>query len=343
MELQDPFCNVLDFDFDASLLEQPASEVPMENAWILSCRSDLVKEIFRKSLELIVTTPVLSPPVVASYQVMLLSLQYRYDDVQEFVNEALVIQLMKLTRRPSSEEREMVLYLLHKVYSDCLALRITIRQHLARDFANFVDGSKSDRSHPGIKDLLSLLQSIVSGFQTPLKEAHTKYFQESVLPLFLAPSLDDYGQELLVCVAHFIQKERPIIIEVIRFLMDKFSTAKQTDIILTILADIIPCLSHEEFSKIQVNIYTFLVSCAKHQQLPIAEAGIAMMTHPTFLERLKLNIAIAYPMLCTPLQQNAVCHWNTKINQLSGALVELLREFSRVSVGAAWSQPRFLY
>jgi serine/threonine-protein phosphatase 2A regulatory subunit B' len=349
MELQDPFTNLFDFDsldVQIPIEQQSTSEVlPMETSWVLSCRPDLVKEVFKKSLDLIVTTTNLSAPVQASYQILLMTLQNRYEDVSEFVNEALLIQLMKLTRRQNPNEREMVLYLLHRVYAASVSLRVTLRQYIARDFSNFVDGSKSDRNHPGIKELLMLMQSIVSGFQTPLKETHTKYFQEHVLPLFTTSSLDEFGQELLVCVANFIQKERSLITEVVRFLIEKFPVTQQTDIVFNILADLTPCLTNEEFSQVQVVMYSFLVSCSKHQQIEIAEAGLSIMIHPTFLERIKMNIHIAYPLMCTQLQQNAVCHWNAKVNQMSGAIAELLREYSRAfsAAGQMWTQPRMLY
>jgi len=289
-----------------------------------------------------VTTPDLSPHVTASYQNLLMILQYRYEEVTEFVNEEFVIQLMKLTRRSSSNEREMVLFLLHNIYSRCVHLRTTLRIHLAKHFSDFVNGSKRNRVHSGIRELLMLLQSIVSGFQTPMKPSHVNYFQEFVLPLFTTSSLEEYGQELLVCIAFFIQKERSLIMEVVRYLVDRFSVAKQTNSVLNVLADLIPCLSVEEFSKIQVILYAFLVSCCKHQQLEIAQAGLCMIMHPTFLERLKTNVHIAYPLLCTQLQQNAVCHWNAKVNQMSGAIVELLREYSRrfSAAGSVWNQTR---
>ena len=126
----------------------------------------------------------------------------------------------------------------------------------------------------------------------------------------------------------------------VSFFMKCFPWPEQnhTLLYLSILSKLLPYLPRCEFDSLQVQFYWIFATCAKSECIEVrmnvvtgsychfqtARLALSVFYHPFIQDLVKDNITIAFPMLYRPFQQNAVCHWNKDINQLSSNLTKML-------------------
>ncbi|KAA3678730.1 uncharacterized protein DEA37_0007757 [Paragonimus westermani] len=64
----------------------------------------------------------------------------------------------------------------------------------------------------GIGELLEIMESIINGFQVPLKEEHKMFLRRVLLPLHKAPTLMSYHSQLATCITEFLKKDPKLLV-----------------------------------------------------------------------------------------------------------------------------------
>mmetsp|Transcript_13463 Transcript_13463/g.18579 ORF Transcript_13463/g.18579 Transcript_13463/m.18579 type:complete len:310 (+) Transcript_13463:535-1464(+) len=285
---------------------------------VMICPTELLQDICRKAFAALKSDVNHN---TAAYRIVLVSLQYRTQDVEIFIDRSHVSQLMLLFNKDCLEEIEMVSCILHLMYT----WNVSIRSFIRLEIASILTAYKKNK-HPGIYQLLELLKCIISGFLAPLKPQHSTLYTDVLLPLFCSPYVNDFFVPLSSCVYRMIEKEQSLLPLAVSFFMKCFPWPEQnhTLLYLSILSKLLPYLPRCEFDSLQVQFYWIFATCAKSECIETARLALSVFYHPFIQDLVKDNITIAFPMLYRPFQQNAVCHWNKDINQLSSNLTKML-------------------
>lgn len=119
------------------------------------------------------------------------------EQIRAYIDNQFIVKLLELFNSEDPRERDYLKTLLHRIYGKFMALRPCIRDYLMNYFLKIVH----EREEPnGIAELLEILNSIINGFQTPLKDEHKDFMQKALLPLHKVHTLSTYHQQLQNCI-----------------------------------------------------------------------------------------------------------------------------------------------
>lgn len=79
---------------------------------------------------------------------------------------------------------------MHRVYGKYMILRPYIRQQVM-NLLLFITYEKEE--HNGLTELLEILSSVISGFNSPLKEEHYKFAIKCLIPLHKVRGMQNFN------------------------------------------------------------------------------------------------------------------------------------------------------
>ncbi|VDP86937.1 unnamed protein product [Echinostoma caproni] len=127
---------------------------------------------------------------------------------KKYINQDFLTQFIQLFDSEDPRERDYVKTILHRIFGKLIHLRSFIRRLIDYVFLKFV---YEEDKHRGIAELLDIMDSIIHGFQVPLKEEHKTFLRRVLLPLHKARSYCVYYQQLTNCVTEFIRKDSSLL------------------------------------------------------------------------------------------------------------------------------------
>lgn len=132
--------------------------------------------------------------------------------LKEQVSEQLIRQLFELIKCPDPRERDYLKTIFHRIYSRLLHHRRFIRKQIQNAIQEAIYEAHSYQDSKalsyGIPELLMLLESIIQGFQTPVKPEHKLLFQNCLVPLLKSPFLEQFHFYLQKTVLQFFSKSK---------------------------------------------------------------------------------------------------------------------------------------
>lgn len=128
------------------------------------------------------------------------------------LDDAFFARLLFEIRTEHDATREDVMILLHRTYRAFTAKRTALREMMRHILSQTVHANVP---HPGMRELLELLHSIIDGFATPLRNEHETFLFEALLPLYTWRCAPSDGEEphqrlptlLWQCVRTLIEKK----------------------------------------------------------------------------------------------------------------------------------------
>src|SRR4051812_8727744 len=89
------------------------------------------------------------------------------------ISSTFIKQMVDLFDSEDPRERDYLKTILHRIYGKFMALRNTIRTQVMNLLLKV---TYEYETHNGLTELLEILTSIISGFNTPLKPEHQSFF-----------------------------------------------------------------------------------------------------------------------------------------------------------------------
>lgn len=106
------------------------------------------------------------------------------------ISTTFVKQMLDLFDSEDPRERDYLKTILHRIYGKFMTLRNTIRTQVMNLLLKV---TYEHENHNGLTELLEILSSIISGFNTPLKPEHQDFFLKVMVPLHKVKQLSNFN------------------------------------------------------------------------------------------------------------------------------------------------------
>lgn len=177
------------------------------------------------------------------------------------------------------------------------------------------------------KPLLSVLSSIVAGFQKPLKSKYIMIYQKVIIPLHRNSYLAYFSRELFCCVIQFLEHDHKLAIELYRTIIrdwPRLQPEKQLLFIdeITILSSFVDeSFLKEAIRLICPQLMTSLMSC----HAAIAEKILSMWEINDFVWMMTVEPAVSYPLLIPSIFEVGKIYWNPEIRLIASSVLNIMR------------------
>jgi len=222
-------------------------------------------------------------------------------------------------------ERQHLKNILHRIYNNVVSLRSCIRQQISNIFSEFIH---EGRHHNGIAELLTVLESIIDGFMTPLREEHREFFHRVLVLLYKNSSYKQYHQQLTQCVVRFVRKDpelvAPLFSSILRF-WPKSESERQV-LLLKDIGVLLPRLPFAQLPYVIMPIFKKIGQCIACEHFMTAEVALSLFSQEGFIIIAADNIHIVLPILFGPINYSLRTHWHYRTRAMCDSILQLFAE-----------------
>lgn len=227
---------------------------------------------------------------------------------EQCITSSFLYKLIANGASPDDREKVVVRDILHAMYTKFMSLRDLIRNNMANQFINGVIST----------GLLEFLVSVVSGFNSPLKQDHIDFYYKCILPLHSSPKFTQVQVPLVQCVYRFISKSPILFSPTILYIIKHWPCSdrrKQIDM-LNELSFLAAGFEMNVTPKMAVLIFRLVGSMVLSENPDVSEAAIDVLMNPDLASILKNNASAIFPLIIEPVYRAAKSHWDecTKSN-----------------------------
>jgi serine/threonine-protein phosphatase 2A regulatory subunit B' len=193
-------------------------------------------------------------------------------------DNAFLIPFLSLFNSMDNRERDAVKKVLHTMYLRFNQLRLRLRQILQQIMLTFI---YEEKYFNGMNELLDFYESIVSGFAVPLKPENVQFLFEIIMPLHAAEFLHVFHENLVACVADFVDKDPDLIPAILRKLLLYWpSSTLKGRLFITEIGRLVDVMTEDQFKEIADELFVVL---ARLVERPDHREGSAArtVTQPT--------------------------------------------------------------
>ncbi|KAA0193170.1 Serine/threonine-protein phosphatase 2A 56 kDa regulatory subunit delta isoform [Fasciolopsis buskii] len=234
---------------------------------------------------------------------------------KKYINQDFLTQFVQLFDSEDPREREYVKTILHRIFGKLINLRSFIRRLIDYVFLKFI---YEEDKHRGIGELLDIMDSIIHGFQVPLKDEHKTFLRRVLLPLHKARSYGVFTQQLTNCVTEFIRKDSclltPVLMEGVLRFWPKTNSNKEV-LFLNELKACLECASSSEFQSVARPVFMQISRCIQSLHFQVSERALFLWNDEYILSLMAENIDLICPIVYPALSE-AKTHWNKVIQGL---------------------------
>jgi len=124
--------------------------------------------------------------------------------IRKYIDKAFLLNMIDLFDSEDPRERDYLKMILHRIYGRCMPFRSFIRKSMNNILYNVI---YCNERHHGVSELLEILGSIINGFALPLKDEHTQFLRNVLIPMHKVNTLTQFHAQLAYCITQFIQKD----------------------------------------------------------------------------------------------------------------------------------------
>ncbi|KAF5400723.1 Serine/threonine protein like [Paragonimus heterotremus] len=231
---------------------------------------------------------------------------------KKYIDHKFLTNFVQLFDSEDPRERDYAKTILHRVYGKLVSLRSYIRQLIDNIFLRFV---YEEDGHNGIGELLEIMESIINGFQVPLKEEHKLFLRRVLLPLHKSPTMMSYHSQLATCITEFIKKDPkllvPVIIEGLLRFWPRTNSYKEV-LFLNELEHCLEIAAASEFQSIVRPVFGQLAKCIVSEHFQVSERALYFWNNDHLVSMMSENVREIVPLIYKSLMQ-AKNHWNKEI------------------------------
>jgi serine/threonine-protein phosphatase 2A regulatory subunit B' len=240
--------------------------------------------------------------------------------VKHFDN-AFLIPFLGLFNSMDNREREAVKKVLHGLYLRFNQLRLKIRQILQQIMLTFI---YEEKYFNGMNELLDFYESIVSGFTVPLKPENIQFLFEIILPLHAAEFLHVFHENLVACVADFVDKEPELLPKVLRKLLIYWpSSTLKGRLFLNEVGRLVDVMTEDQFKEVADELFVLLARLVEGCNFQLSEATICLWRSDIFVGFTAQFATITYPLIVPAVYRCGVTHWNAAIKNLAVSILRI--------------------
>jgi len=244
---------------------------------------------------------------------------------QPYLTTSFIRQLVRLFDTEEPRERQHLKNILHRIYNNVVSLRGCIRLQIGNIFLEFIH---EGRHHNGIAELLTVLESIIDGFMTPLREEHRNFFHRILVLLYKNSSYKQYHQQLTQCVVRFVRKDpqlvAPLFSSILRF-WPKSESERQV-LLLKDIGVLLPRLPPSQIPFVIVPIFKKIGLCIACEHFMTAEVALSLFSQEGFIIIAADNIHIVLPILFGPINYSLRNHWHYRTRAMCDSILQLFAE-----------------
>lgn len=245
------------------------------------------------------------------------------------ISSSFLKQMLDLFDSEDPRERDYLKTILHRIYGKFMALRGAIRTQVMNLLLKVI---YEQETHNGLTELLEILSSIISGFASPLKPEHQDYFNKVMVPLHRVKTLSTFNTQLQLCIKHFLDKESHLSVPLIKTLLKIWPITNPAKEVV-FLNEIEELLENNwsvvsgRFSEFGPKLIKRLLKTSQSMHLQAAERALLMLNSDTIQKMVRLNKAIAYPLVVKNLilssQQQ---HWSSSVTTITYSVMRSYME-----------------
>jgi serine/threonine-protein phosphatase 2A regulatory subunit B' len=252
---------------------------------------------------------------------------------QTYFNISFIESFLQLFASPDQRERHALKKCLRQIYKLCIRLRSMIRVKMQN---LFISSLLNEILYPGIPDLLEFCISIISGFCVPLKDEHSDFLFNALVPLHRSPLYETFYHPLGNCIEKFIEKESSFVESVILRLLKIWPLANPSKELCFIeeMSTFIEYISEDQFSIILVPFLTRIADCISSDHFKVVEAALNLWGSEHFVHLLSTFSERALPIIYSHLLMTGQNHWHQEIRQFSITVINFLTNIDRVTLNA---------
>ncbi|KAF7232988.1 hypothetical protein EG68_09182 [Paragonimus skrjabini miyazakii] len=234
---------------------------------------------------------------------------------KKYIDHKFLTSFVQLFDSEDPRERDYAKTILHRVYGKLVSLRSYIRQLIDNIFLRFV---YEEDGHNGIGELLEIMESIINGFQVPLKDEHKLFLRRVLLPLHKAPTMMSYNSQLATCITEFIKKDPKLLVPVIMEGLLRFWPRTNSYKEVLFLNELEHCLeiaAASEFQSIVRPVFGQLARCIVSEHFQVSERALYFWNNDHLVSMMSENVREIVPLIYKSLMQ-AKNHWNKTVHGL---------------------------
>jgi len=245
------------------------------------------------------------------------------------ISNSFLKQMLDLFDSEDPRERDYLKTILHRIYGKFMALRGAIRTQVMNLLLKVI---YEQETHNGLTELLEILSSIISGFASPLKPEHQDYFNKVMVPLHRVKTLSTFNTQLQLCIKHFLEKESHLSVPLIKTLLKIWPITNPAKEVV-FLNEIEELLENNwsvvsgRFGEFGPKLIKRLLKTSQSMHLQAAERALLMLNSDTIQKMVRLNKAIAYPLVVKNLilssQQQ---HWSSSVTTITYSVMRSYME-----------------
>ena len=220
--------------------------------------------------------------------------------LKRYINYDFVNKFINLFKSNIELEREKLKYIIHHLYSKMISRRKMIRGIIFNYF-NFwiIELNKTN----GEGELLDVLASIISGFSIPLREEHTNFFNNIIIPLH-KKNCEPYFENLNRCAILYLGKDSTLSYILLENLFKLFH-AHNYKIKLLFLEEIEIILDYidiESFNIYVGQLMNIIVGCFQEYNIDLKNKALSFFKNDIFNSIIKTYKNISFNIVVPKLQ-----------------------------------------
>ncbi|PRP78362.1 serine/threonine- protein phosphatase regulatory subunit epsilon [Planoprotostelium fungivorum] len=239
-----------------------------------------------------------------------------------YVSASFIRELMKLFESEDTRERQNLKNVVHRLYYDIVPLRGYIRQQIGNSLLEYVHEKKP---HCGIVELLTVLESIIDGFMSPLREEHKNFFNRVLVLLYKTPHYKQFHQQLTQCVVRFVRKDIELLFASILKYWPKAESEKQV-LLLRDIGVLLPRMPQSQIQYIILPLFRRIGLCVASEHFMTAEVALTLFSSENIIVVVADNTHVIIPLLFGPLCYSMCGHWHYRTRAMCDSILQLFAE-----------------
>jgi serine/threonine-protein phosphatase 2A regulatory subunit B' len=237
-----------------------------------------------------------------------------------------LVQFLGLFNSMDARERDCVKRVLHTLYLRFNQLRSKLRQILQQILFTFI---YEEKYFNGVNELLDFYESIVSGFGVPIKPENIRFLFETLMPLHAAEFLHVFHENLVACIADYIDKDPSLSPSILRKLLSYWPSSTQKGrLFITEIGQLVDGMSEEQFKEIAEELFVVLSRLIEGPNFQLCEAAVCLWKSDVFVTATAQFATITYPIILPGVYRCGVSHWHAAIKNLAVSILRICMQIA---------------
>ena len=254
--------------------------------------------------------------------------------LKQYIKNDFIIKFIQLFSSKIEEEKNILKLILHKLYSKIICRRKFIRNIIG----NYLILSNIKlNEYNGVKELLDVMSSIVSGFAIPLRNEHIIFFKNIITPLYKSESCNLYFNNLVNCSILFLEKDRTLSIPLLERILDYFNF-QDYNMKISFLDEIKEIFNYCDIDKMKPiiqKLFNTILKCFSEYNNELIHTALFFFSNQKFIFIIKKYINISFNIIVPKVHYFAQNHWDETIKNHFNNVCQILRNIDYIKYNSA--------